>query len=360
MNRRNLFAGGAAGAAALAAPGLGSAQTRIRWRCPGSFPKSLDTLYGTHEFIARRVAELTDGAFQISIFGPGEVVPALNVMDAVGAGTVEAGFTSGYYYLGKDPSLALVTCLPFGLSGRQHWAWLTHGGGRDLYKDVYRDQGVHGIPAGNTGAQMGGWFRKEIKSVEDLRGLKFRIAGYGGNVLGKLGVVTQQIGGTDIYPALERGVIDGAEWVGPYDDEKLGFNRVAPYYYYPGWWEYSPSIDMMVNAKAWDELPKQYQAILETVCAEAWHWMAARYDVLNPQALRRLVAAGTQLRAFPRDVLSACYRATQELYGEIGAQNARFKRIHDQWERFRLDQIQWHRVAEDSLANFLAVATSQR
>ena len=364
MQRRRLIAraGAAAGtAAALAAPSIAAAQQpRIRWRCPGSFPKSLDTLWGTLEHLARRVAEMTDGAFQIQPFGPGEVVPALQVLDAVGAGTVECGFTSAYYYLGKDPALAIATCLPFGLSTKQHWAWLTHGGGRKLYEEVYRDQGVVGIPAGNTGSQMGGWFRKEIRSVEDLKGLKFRIAGYGGNALQKLGVVTQQIGGTDIYPALERGVIDGAEWVGPYDDEKLGFQRVAQFYYYPGWWEYSPSVDFMVSARAYEGRPAAYKAILEVACAESWHWMAARYDVLNPAAMRRLIAAGTQLRSFPREVLQASYRASQELFAEIGEQNPRFKRLHEQWDRFRIDQVQWGRVAEDTLANFLAVATSQR
>jgi len=363
MERRHLLAQGAAGAAGatmLAMPSLASAQPRIRWRCPGSFPKSLDTLYGTQEYIAKRVAEMTDGAFQMQIFGPGEVVPALQVMDAVGAGNVECGFTSGYYYLGKDPSLAIVTCLPFGLSSKQHWAWLTHGGGRELYAQVYRDQGVVGIPAGNTGSQMGGWFRKEIRGVEDLKGLKFRIAGYGGTVLQKLGIVAQQLGGADIYPALERGVLDGAEWVGPYDDEKLGFNRVAQYYYYPGWWEYSPSIDMMVNIRAWEQLPATYKAVLEAACTEGWHWMAARYDVQNPTAMRRLIAAGTQLRVFPREVMQACYHAAQEFYAEIGAQNPRFKRLHAQWDKFRIEQTQWARVAEDSLANFLAVATSQR
>ena len=363
MDRRRfvaLGATGAAGAATLATPNLASAQPRIRWRCPGSFPKSLDTLYGTQEYIARRVSEMTDGAFQIQVFGPGEVVPALQVMDAVGAGNVECGYTSAYYYLGKDPSLAMLTCLPFGLSSRQHWSWLTHGGARELYAEVYRDQGVVGIPAGNTAAQMGGWFKREIRTVDDLKGLKFRIAGYGGNVLTRLGVVAQQIGGPDIYPALERGVIDGAEWVGPYDDEKLGFNRVAPFYYYPGWWEYSPSVDMMVNIRAWEALPKPYQAILEAACTEAWHWMAARYDVLNPPAMRRLLASGTQLRAFPREVLTACYRASQEHYAEVGAQNPRFKRLHEKWDAFRVDQTQWLRVVEDSLGNFLAVATAQR
>ena len=363
MDRRRFIAGGAAGAAGaatLATPHIASAQPRIRWRCPGSFPKSLDTLWGTQEHIARRVSEMTDGAFQIQIFGPGEVVPALQVMDAVSGGTVECGFTSAYYYLGKDPSLAIITCLPFGLSTKQHWAWLTHGGARELYAEVYRDHGLVAIPAGNTGSQMGGWFRREIKSTEDLKGLKFRIAGYGGTVLQKLGVVPQQIGGPDIYPALERGVIDGAEWVGPYDDEKLGFNRIAPYYYYPGWWEYSPSVDLMVGARAHEALPAAYKAILEAACAESWHWMSARYDVLNPPAMRRLIASGTQLRAFPRDVMTASYRAAQEFYEEIGAQNPRFKRLHEQWDRFRVEQVQWARVAEDSLANFLAVATAQQ
>jgi TRAP-type mannitol/chloroaromatic compound transport system substrate-binding protein len=363
MDRRRFFAAtaaGTAGAATLVAPNLASAQPRIRWRCPGSFPKSLDTLWGNQEFIARRVSEMTDGAFQIQMFGPGELVPALQVMDAVGAGNVECGYTSAYYYLGKDPSLAIITCLPFGLSSRQHWSWLTHGEGRALYADVFRDQGVVGIPAGNTGAQMGGWFRKEIKSVEDLNGLKFRIAGYGGNVLGKLGVVAQQLGGADIYPALERGVIDGAEFVGPYDDEKLGFQRVAPYYYFPGFWEYAPSLDLMVNAKAYDELPAQYKAVLNAACAEAWHWLAARYDMLNPPALRRLLAGGAQLRAFPRDVMAACYQASQELYAEIGAQNPRFKAIHAKWDAHRLEQTQWLRIAEDSLGNFLAAATARR
>jgi TRAP-type mannitol/chloroaromatic compound transport system substrate-binding protein len=364
MERRRFISRGAAGATAataLAAPNIaGAQQPRIRWRCPGSFPKSLDTLWGTQEHLTKRVAEMTDGAFQIQPFGPGEVVPALQVLDAVGAGNVECGFTSAYYYLGKDPALAMPTCLPFGLSTKQHWAWLTHGGARQLYAEVYRDQGVVAIPAGNTGSQMGGWFRKEIRSVEDLKGLKFRIAGYGGNALQKLGVVTQQIGGPDIYPSLERGVIDGAEWVGPYDDEKLGFQRIAQFYYYPGWWEYSPSIDLMVNARAYEQLPAAYKAILEAACAESWHWMAARYDVLNPAAMRRLIAAGTQLRAFPRDVLQASYRASQELFAELGAQNERFKRLHEHWDRFRIEQVQWARVAEDSLANFMAVATTQR
>ena len=363
MHRRRIIASGAAGiagAAGLAAPNLAGAQPRVAWRCAGSYPKSIDTLWGAQELIARRVSEMTEGAFQIQNFGPGEVVPGLAVMDAVGRGTIESGFTASLFYIGKDPSLAFGTTLPFGMSSRHAWSWLHQAGGRELLREVYRDQGVHAIPAGNTAAQMGGWLRKEIKTVDDLKGLKFRIAGLGGMVLQRLGVVPQQIAPGDIYPALERGVIDAAEYIGPYDDEKLGFYKVAPYYYYPGWQEYLSSNDLLVNLSAWEALPGHYKAVLEAACAEAWHWSVARYDVLNWQGVRKLVAGGTQLRGYPRDVLTTMYRAAQDLYAELGAQNPRFKRIWEHWDRHRLDQIEWFRVNEDSLSAFLVAATRPR
>ncbi|MDO9712110.1 TRAP transporter substrate-binding protein [Paracraurococcus lichenis] len=358
MNRRHILAGSAAGA--LAAPVLASAQPRLRWRCPNSFPRSLDTIYGAAEIVARRVREMSDGAFEITVSGPGEVVPALQILDAVGQGSVECGFTSALFYFGKDPSFALSSALPFGLNSRATYAWLNYGGGRDLLKPVFAESNIHAIPACCTGAQMGGWLKREIKGVEDMRGLKFRIAGLGGSVMQKLGGVPQQIAPADIYPSLERGVIDGAEFIGPYDDEKLGFGRIAKYYYYPGFQEAGPSTDFLVNLKAWEALPKPYQSMLETACAEAFHATAAKYDVANPPALRRLIAGGTQLRPYPREVMQALYKAAQELYAEIGEANARFKRIHEQWDRFRVEQIQWFRVAEDSLSNFQAVATAQR
>ena len=358
MNRRTIMAGAAAGA--LAAPHLASAQPRIRWRCPNSFPKTLDTLYGAAEIIARRVREMSDGAFEISVSGPGEIVPGLQILDAVAQGSVECGFTASLFYFGKDPSLAISTTLPMGMPSRTMFAWLHYGGGRDQLAEVFRDQGVHAIPAACTGAQMGGWLRREIKTVEDMKGLKFRIAGLGGSVMQKLGVVPQQIAPTDIYPALERGVIDGAEYIGPYDDEKLGFARIAKFYYYPGFQEIAPSSDFLVNARVWEALPQTYKSMLETACIEAWHATAAKYDVLNPTALRRLLASGTQLRPYPREVMGALYRSAQELYAEIGAQNPRFKRIHEHWDRFRIEQGQWFRVAEDSAANFLATVAIPR
>jgi TRAP-type mannitol/chloroaromatic compound transport system substrate-binding protein len=361
MDRRRLVLGGAAGGGALLAkPNLANAQgaPRIRWRCPNSFPKTLDTLYGAAEIVSRRVAEMSDGAFQIQVSGPGEIVPALQILDAVGQGSVECGFTSSLFYYGKDPSLAISTTLPMGMLSRGMFAWLHYGGGREQLREVFRDQGVHCIPAACTGAQMGGWLKREVRAPEDMRGLKFRIAGVGGLVMQKLGAVPQQIAPTDIYPALERGVIDGAEYIGPYDDEKLGFGRVARFYYYPGFQEFAPSTDFLVNARAWDALPAAYKGMLECAGVEAWNATAAKYDVLNPQALRRLVAAGTQLRPYPREVMAALYKAAQELYAELGEQNPRFRRIHEHWDKFRVEHSQWFRVAEDSAANFLAAATA--
>ena len=358
MDRRHLMAGGAAGAAALATPRLASAQPKLRWRCPGSYPKSVDTQWACHELFCRRVGELTDGAFQLTPFGPGEIVPGLQVMDSVGQGSVECGFTPSLFYYGKDPALAFGTAVPFGLSSRQTWSWLHQAGGREVMRDVYRDQGVHAIPANNTGAQMGGWFRREVRTVDEMKGLKMRIAGLAGLVMGKLGVVAQQLAPGDIYPALERGVIDAAEYIGPYDDEKLGFNRIAKFYYYPGWWEWAPSADIMVNARAWDGLPAHYKQAMETAGAECWHWSMARFDELAPPALRRLLATGTQLRPYSRDIMAAAYKASQDLYAELGDQNPRFRKVWEHWNKHRVEQTQWFRVAEDSMANFVAVASA--
>jgi TRAP-type mannitol/chloroaromatic compound transport system substrate-binding protein len=307
IKRRSLIkgaaAGGAVASAAVAAnfpsPALAQAQPEVRWRCASSFPKALDTIFGAAEHVARRVAAATDNKFQIQIFAGGEIVPALQVADAVQNATVECGHTAPYYYVGKDPTFAFGTAVPFGLNSRQQTAWMYFGGGRELMNEFYKPYNIVGIPCGNTGAQMGGWFRKEIRTVEDLRGLKFRIGGFAGQILAKLGVVPQQIAGGEIYSALEKGTIDAAEWVGPYDDQKLGFNKVAEYYYYPGWWEGGPQLDMYVNTGHWDRLPKSYQSILEAACADAHGWMQAKYDAQNPQALRELAAAGAKLLPRP-------------------------------------------------------------
>jgi TRAP-type mannitol/chloroaromatic compound transport system substrate-binding protein len=354
VKRRSFLKQAAAGVAAgtLAAPAIAQSQPSIQWRLAASWPKSLDTLFGGAELIAKRVAEITDGKFQIRAFAAGEIVPALQVLDAVQAGTVELGHTATYYYFGKDPAFALATAVPFGMNTRQQSAWWYFGGGEQAMAPLFSDYGCKAILGGNTNCQMGGWFRKEIKTVADLKGLKFRIGGMAGLVMAKLGAVPQQLGAPDIYPSLEKGTIDAAEWVGPYDDEKLGFNKVAKFYYYPGFWEGGPMLMTLVNQKKWDELPKNYQAALVTACGEANSWMPAKYDAQNPPALRRLVASGTVLRPFPRPVLEAAEKASYELYEELKPKSKHWARVYPDWKKFRDEQFLWFRVAESTYDNY--------
>jgi TRAP-type mannitol/chloroaromatic compound transport system substrate-binding protein len=263
------------------------------------------------------------------------------------------GETVSYYYVGKDPTFGFDASMPFGTNTRQQNAWLYHGGGLALMREFFKGYNIINFPGGNTGTQMGGWFRKEIKTVDDLKGLKFRIGGYAGKVLEKLGVVPQQIAGGDIYPALEKGTIDAAEWVGPFDDEKLAFYKVAKYYYYPGWWEGGPNVSFLVNDKAWDGLPKAYKAIFEAACAEANIDMTAKYDVLNPPALKRLLANGTQLRPFSKEIMQACYKAAQATYAEEAARNPAFKKVYEHWSAFLGEEIAWFKVAEANFDQFM-------
>jgi TRAP-type mannitol/chloroaromatic compound transport system substrate-binding protein len=355
MQRRSFLKKATAGVAAgaVAAPALAQSNPSIQWRMAASWPKSLDTLYGAAEHIAKRVGEITDGKFQIRTFAAGEIVPALQVLDAVQAGTIEMGHTAAYYYYGKDPTFAMGTSIGFGGNTRQNYAWWFNGGGAESMAPLFKEYGCIALAAGSTGCQMGGWFRKEIKTVADLKGLKFRIGGMAGLILAKLGAVPQMIGGPDIYPALEKGTIDGAEWVGPYDDEKLGFNKVAAYYYYPGWWEGGPISTMLVNEKKWNELPKAYQAALQAACNEVCTITTAQYDAVNPPALRRLVASGTKLRPFPKEVMEACEAAAYELYDELMSKSEHWKRVYPAWKKFRDEQFLWFRVAEVTYESYL-------
>ena len=359
MERRSFLkkAGTGLAAGALATPALTQAQTaglpEIKWRMPTSYPKSLDTLFGSAEFIGKRVAEITDNKFQIRAFAAGEIVGALQVLDAVQAGTVECGHTATYYYIGKDPAFAFACAIPFGFNARQMNAWWYYGGGAEAMAPLFKEYNCVIFPAGNTGTQMAGWYRKEIKSLADVKGLKFRIGGLAGMALAKIGVVPQQLAGPDIYPALEKGTIDATEWVGPADDEKLGFNKIAQYYYYPSFWEGGPMLAFLVNDKKWNELPKPYKAALEAACGEANVRMMADYDVKTPPALRRLVAGGTKLRPFPKAVLEAAEKAVYELYDELSAKSAHWKRIYPEWKKFRDEQFLWFRVAENTYDNYV-------
>jgi TRAP-type mannitol/chloroaromatic compound transport system substrate-binding protein len=355
MKRRSFLSGAAAGVAAgiASAPAIAQPNTTINWRLASSFPKSLDTIYGAAEVMAKRVAALTDGKFNIRVFPGGELVPALQVLDAVQAATVEMGHSASYYYFGKDATFAFDTAVPFGLTARQQTAWMDQGGGRPLMRDFFAEYGVVNFMGGNTGCQMGGWFRREVKTPEDLQGLKMRVGGFAGRVMQKLGVVPQQIAGGDIYPALEKGTIDAAEWIGPYDDEKLGFNKVAPFYYTPGWWEPSAQLSFYVNKKEWDKLPKEYQAALEVATYEAHIAMQAMYDARNPGALARLMKNGVKLRTFSKSILDACYEAAQEVIEEEASKNAKFKKVLEPWRRFHQDQNNWYSVAETPVQTYL-------
>ena len=361
MKRRQFLQTASVGvaAAAIAKPAIAQSNPDIRWRLTSGFPKSLDTIYGAAETFAKFVSEATDGKFQIQPFAAGEIVGTFQAADAIGNGTVEMGHTASYYYVGKDPTFALYTAAPFGLNSRQQNAWMYHGGGMDLANEFYAKHNIYALPGGNTGTQMGGWFRKEIKTVQDLQGLKMRIAGIAGQIMAKLGVVPQQVAGGDIYPALERGTIDAAEWVGPYDDEKLGFNKVAPFYYYPGFWEGGAMLHFMFNKAKWEELPKNYKAVLQSAAMAANVDMQAKYDARNPGALRRLVGAGAQLRPFSQEILEAAFKATNEIYDEISGKNADFKKAIDAIRNFRNEEYLWFQVGEYTFDNFMIRARAK-
>ncbi len=359
MERRSFLKKAAVGASVGAIVGCKSGQTDsvagatqsspiLNWRLASSFPKSLDTIFGASEVFANRVRDLTDGKFNIRVFAAGEIVPGTEVLGAVQNGTVEIGHTASYYYFGKDPTFAFDTAVPFGLTSRQQTAWMLHGNGMKLMREFFAGYNVVNFLGGNTGTQMGGWFRKEIETPDDLKGLKFRVGGFAGRVLTKLGTVPQQIAGGDIYPSLEKGTIDAAEWVGPYDDEKLGFYKVANVYHYPGWWEGGAQLSFYVSKKEWDKLPKQYQAAIEAASHEAHNDMQAKYDAKNPAALGRLLQQKIILKPFPPSVIDACYKAAEETFAEEVAKNPTFAKVYADWVTFRNNQAQWFGVAEQS------------
>lgn len=366
MDRRAVLKGVAAAGAIGAgtvfpAPAIAQSMPEIKWRLASSFPKSLKVMHGAIAAFCQRVAEATDQKFQIRAFPAGELVPPLQVLDAVQAGTVEAGFTALQYYVGKDMTFGFYTGLPFGMNTRQTHSWMLHGNGTALMNELLGQYKVTGFSAGNTGAQMGGWFRKEIRSLEDLRGLKYRVGGLGGQVLAKLGVVPQQIAPGDIYSALEKGAIDAVEFVGPTDDEQLGFQRVAKYYYYPACWEGTGMGAVIFGNDAWQSLPAAYRAVVEAAANEMSIVSLARYDASNATALKRLLGEGVQLRMFPRTVMDAGYETSWQLYGEISEKNPLFAKTLNDYAAFRSDAITWFRVAENSYDQFIyAKAAAER
>jgi len=339
--------------AAGAAPAIVHAQAQIRWRLASSFPKSLDTLFGVNDVFAKHVSDMTGGKFQISTHAAGELMPAFGVVDGIQQGTIEMANTAPYYFFGKDPTFALGCAIPFGLNSRQMTSWMYEGNGLKLMRDFYRGYNIVNFPMGNTGAQMGGFFRKEIKSLADFKGVKFRVGGFGGKVVERIGGVPQNIPGGEIYQSLEKGTIDAAEWVGPYDDFKLGLYKVAQHYAYPGWWEGGPQLDLWVNSKAYDGLSAEYKAIIEAAAAYAHLDMQAKYDGKNAQSLKQLVAAGTKLFRFPKDLMDAAFKEAMGLYSELSASNPAWKKVYDDYAAFRRDSNLWFRFTEASFDDFM-------
>jgi len=342
--------------AVSAAPGAPVAATggsEIRWRLASSFPKALDTIYGAAETFAKKVGEMSGGKFTITVHAGGELMPAFGVVDAVKDGTVEMAHTAPYYFFGKDETFAIGCAIPFGLNSRQMTAWMYQGNGGKLMREFYAKYNIVNFPCGNTGAQMGGWYRKEIKSVKDIKGMKMRIGGFAGKVLERMGGVPQNIPGGEIYTALEKGTIDAAEWVGPYDDQKLGFNKVAPFYYYPGWWEGGPQLDVFVNQKAYDSLSAENKAIVEAAAAFAHTEMQAKYDARNPGALKALVGQKVKVLPFPKDVLDLAYKESMKLYDEVSAKNENWKKVYADYSAFRKEQNLWFRFTEAKFDSFM-------
>ncbi len=357
MRRRDFLKAAAKSAAVGAASTVFTAPTvvraQVRWQMATSWPVSLDTIYGATEFFAQRVAALTDGGFIIEPQPAGKLAPGTQVLDVVSQGSVPIGHTASYYYIGKSPITAFGTALPFGLSVRQQNAWFYEGGGLELLQEIYAKKfNVIQFPAGNTGVQMGGWFRKPINAVRDLQGLKMRIPGLGGEVMKRLGVTVQTLPGGEIFQALQTGAVDAAEWVGPYDDEKLGFYKVAKYYYYPGWWEPGPSLEVEVNLDEWNRLPKAYQEAIRSAAMEANMVMMARYDARNAAALEKLRKEGVVLRRYSRSILDAAKREAEKLFEEYAAKDPDFKRVYDSWKAFKAQTDRWFGLAELSMQTY--------
>ncbi len=354
MNRRALIrhAGISGVLAAGVAPAV-LAQASVRWRLASSFPQSLDTIYGAAESFAQHVRAVSGGKFEISVHAAGELMPAFDVVDNVRRGSIEAAHTAPYYFADKDETFAIGGAIPFGLNSRQMSAWTFEGNGLRLMREFYAGYNIINFACGNTGAQMGGWFRKEIRSLADMKGLKFRVGGFAGRVIGRLGALPQNIPGGDIYQALEQRAIDAAEWIGPYDDQKLGFNKVAPNYYYPGWWEGGLQLDLYINQKAYEALSSVNKAIVKIASAAAHVEMQAKYDARNPTALKQLVGAGARLRPFPADVMNAAFRESMQLYSELSASNENWRKVYADYARFRGDQNLWFRFTESTFDRFM-------
>jgi TRAP-type mannitol/chloroaromatic compound transport system substrate-binding protein len=355
LHRRAFLRTGAAVALSspvVATPAIARPAPEVRWRMSSSFTKSQETLFGAGQQLCRFVAEATDGRFQIQANAAGELATRRQALDVVRSGAVECAHAPLSFHAGRDMTLALGTGLPFGLNARQQLSWWLLGGGAEIVNAALRPVGAHGIPAGIIGAQMGGWFKKEINTLEDLKGLRFRISGLGAPVFAKIGAVPVDMPHVDVLAALESNSLDGAEFLCPHDDERLGLFRAANYNYGPCWWDSAGMLHLVVNLERWNALPAAYRFALARACEAVSMRMLAKHDWINPPALRRLVAAGAVIRQFPQPVLEACHRASDEHFREIAAKDPQFKRGMESTAAFLREHLQWLRVSGQAFDAF--------
>lgn len=355
MRRRDFLISSAAVLAAACSrpqqpgPGGQDGGQRFQWKMVTSWPPNFPGLGTGAAELARMISRASGGRLTVRIYAAGELVPAFEVFDAVSRGTAEMGHTAAYYWKGKAEAAPFFCTMPFGFNAQEMNAWLYHGGGLELWRELYAPFGLVPFPAGNTGMQMAGWFKREIRSIEDLRGLKMRIPGLGGEVMARLGVVPVNLPGGEIFTAMQTGAIDACEWVGPYNDLAFGFHRVAKYYYYPGWQEPGPTLECIVNKKAYESLPEDLQELIAACCAAVNDRMLADYTAQNRIALKTLVEEhGVELRPLPEEVLRALREASEEVIGESARRDAMSAKVRESMQAFRDAVAAWHRISEQA------------
>ena len=356
LNRREILTGAAAASAVaavsiIAAPAI--AQSRLEWKMVTSWPKGLPGLGTGAERLAKRITDLSSGRLSIKVYSAGELVPALQCFDAVSNGTAEIAHDASYYHLSKSLGTAFFTAVPFGLTAAELNAWVYFGGGQELWDDLYESFGIRAFLAGNTGVQMAGWYRKEIKSLEDMKGLKFRMPGQGGDVLRKLGVTVVTVPGGEIFANLQSGAIDGAEWVGPYNDLALGFYKVAKFYYWPGFHEPGAGLECMINKSKFEALPKDLQELIMNCCRAENDLMLAELNARNGDALETLIRQhGVQLKQLPKDVLEGMGNAAGEVVQDLlDKGDPKTKKIAESYVKFRTNIRRWTQISDQAYVN---------
>ncbi|WP_189465235.1 TRAP transporter substrate-binding protein [Litchfieldella qijiaojingensis] len=332
----------------ISASAFADGDQSYRWSLVTSWPKNFPGLGIAPENFASMVDDMSGGRLKIRVFGAGEVVPGFEVFDAVSNGTAQMGHSGSYYWKGKIPAAQFFAAIPFGMTAAETDGWLRYGGGMELWEELYQPHGVIPLAAGSTGTQMGGWFNKEINSVEDLQGLKMRIPGLGGEVLKRAGGVPVSLPGGEIFTALQTGAIDAVEWVGPYNDRAFGLNTAAKYYYYPGWHEPGSMFEFIVNEEAFQELPQDLQAIVRQAARTASYDMLVEYNARNIEALKQLQDSGVELRRFPEDLLQQLQVYSDEVVQELAEEDPMAARIYESYRAYQQGAAAYNQVAEQA------------